>query len=682
MHLLNHLKLRSSVFVPSLVLILIFGWACSDAAEPIGTIAGPTALSEYSLDELKVLIIAGNRQTGAPGNALSENLMVQVVDARGQGVAGVPLAWRLQRTDQGSIETTTVATDADGKSSNRWVLGSDLGKQYLDVRVRARNGHRTTFTAIASDTVADTEDPEQKESENDDADGADPSSWDFVVQDTSVVGNVTVPEGETWLFGANVEVEGNVIVRGTLAMRPGSSLRFLGANPNRYVGGGMGYEARFDGDTGLWVVRSGALDIQGTPKKGWTRSGMHATWAASDEMYIAPTATGEYEPRRWYAGDPVPRIDPRAPAAEVVNVTRDIVIEGPGHIHIHSGRAQRIEYVQLRRMGVSSNGGPVLGRYALHLHHGGDGTRGSIVRGVASVEAGGRNFVPHESHGVTMIDNVVVNSLGTGLWWDFGDHTNDLLVDSMAVLGVYLPQSLSGVKETEDGYSLGGGRNMEIRNSVASGVRGSAVHTVGFEWPNGGQIGSPAVWTFDQGNVAHNNSGPGLRFWTNLAEQHVVENYVGYRNGSTSNRLGRYPGAEVGAYLSMVRFRNIVMLGEHLDQHASARVGAGHTGLTIESPDAPAISVGARKLTEGAYWTVENCTLSSGDGHPLIYVKEPAERGHPWLAVLRNCNVTPDDVVFEKLNGGNEGSHIILEHRDGRRWEIRVQGGRKVVTTS
>ena len=633
------------------------------------------------------------------GCELAELLPTEPVDNLELAVASVTVTPGELGLDPDSANVGTVqakAFDAEGKeipkpptdftwsSSDDAIavvneLGEVLALSEGDAVISAAlAAHRGSATVNVRRTAVVTDPPTEEEEE----DSPDPSSWDFVVQDTSVVGNVTVPEGETWLFGANVEVEGNVIVRGTLAMRPGSSLRFLGADPDAYVGGGMEYEARFDGDTGLWVVRSGALDIQGTPKKGWTRSGMHATWAASDEMYIAPTATGEYEPRRWYAGDPVPRIDPRAPAAEVVNVTRDIVIEGPGHIHIHSGRAQRIEYVQLRRMGVSSNGGPVLGRYALHLHHGGDGTRGSIVRGVASVEAGGRNFVPHESHGVTMIDNVVVNSLGTGLWWDFGDHTNDLLVDSMAVLGVYLPQSLSGVKETEDGYSLGGGRNMEIRNSVASGVRGSAVHTVGFEWPNGGQIGSPAVWTFDQGNVAHNNSGPGLRFWTNLAEQHVVENYVGYRNGSTSSRLGRYPGAEVGAYLSMVRFRNIVMLGEHLDQHASARVGAGHTGLTIESPDAPAISVGARKLTEGAYWTVENCTLSSGDGHPLIYVKEPADRGHPWLAVLRNCNVTPDDVVFEKLNGGNEGSHIILEHRDGRRWEIRVQGGRKVVTTS
>ena len=91
----------------------------------------------------------------------------------------------------------------------------------------------------------------------------------------------------------------------------------------------MAWDAsRFQNDIGLWVVRSGALDIRGTPKKGWTRRGMHATWARTDEMYIAPTSMDDYEVRRWYAGDPIPRIDPRVPAAEIVNVTRDIVIEG------------------------------------------------------------------------------------------------------------------------------------------------------------------------------------------------------------------------------------------------------------------------------------------------------------------------------------------------------------------
>jgi hypothetical protein len=104
-----------------------------------------------------------------------------------------------------------------------------------------------------------------------------------------------------------------------------------------------------------------------------------------------------------------------------MNVTRDCQIEGPGHIHIHSSgaAAHRVRHAAPHghrqaeyRTGVTS------GRYALHLHHGGDGMRGTVVRGVAAIESRGRVFVPHASHGITFIDNVAVNSWAEAFWWD------------------------------------------------------------------------------------------------------------------------------------------------------------------------------------------------------------------------------------------------------------------------
>ncbi len=670
--------------------ILVAGLACSDASDMISPEV-TTAESTVFPQGITLRALDGNRQTVAPEGSLSEDLVVRVVDRNGRGVPGVPLRWRLQRRDQGSIAETSMVTDANGEASNQWTVGDHVGRQYLDVRIFLIGGDRITFSAIVSDSADDSdsddqeqeeEEPEEEEQEEEteeeeepEEDRPDTGEYDFVLQDTVVEGrNVVVPEGETWLVGGNVEVErANVIVRGTLAMRPGSSLKFSGATPNQYVGGGMMYEQRFDRDWGMWVVRSGALDIRGTPKKGWTRNGMHSTWASSDEMYVAPTAEDDTRVRRWYAGSPIPRVDPRAPAAEVVNVTRDIVIEGPGHIHIHSRRPQRIEYVQLRGLGISNGAsrGAVLGRYSLHMHHGEDGTRGTSIRGVAVVDARGKAFVPHMSHGITMTDNVVVNAYGSGLWWDLLDQTNDLLVDSMAVLGVEMPRSVSGVQSQEDGYTLGFGRNMEVRNSFAAGVAGGRL-AVGFDWPGVPDQRSPGpqIWTFDQGNVAHNNTGGGLRFWFNNPTEHVVRDYVGYRNGDG--------GVHDGAYRNRTVYQDVLLLGNSWVQHANARAGKVYRNIRVVS-DGHAMVAGHRRLPAEEPLIVEGCSLEAAPGFSKVYVSAPQRATDPWRVHFRQCNLTPEDIQFASLRGGNDGSRILIDHTDGRRWEIEVSNGRRIV---
>jgi hypothetical protein len=499
-----------------------------------------------------------------------------------------------------------------------------------------------------------------------DTDGAEQADeWDNVIADVSVSGDVVVPEGETWLFGANVEVAGNVVVHGTLAMRPGSGLKFIGADPAQYVGGGMTFGPGLERDIGLWVGPTGRLDIAGTPKQGWNRTGTHSTWAPDDEYWIAPTDVGDYEPKRWYPGDPIPQVDPRVPAAEVVNVTRDIVIEGPGHIHIHAHHPQRIEYVRLEKMGIATGSGPVLGRYALHLHHGGDATRGTIIQGVAAVNSGGRVFVPHETHGVTMVDNVSVNSYAAAFWWDEGDNTNDLLVDRLAVLGVNPGDRYDGTARF-DGALLGSGLNVEIRNSVIAGVCCNKLSTA-FSWISGGKAPDP-VWIFERGNLAHNNTGPGARFWTNLKHDHTIFDYISYRNDEG--------GVQGGAYKNAVRYDDMLMVDDYVFQNASARVGASYTNFQVFNSLGPAFVVGKRNLGSDTHLPVEDCVLEAGAGHPKVYIEDG---NNPWLAHFVRCGVTPDDIEFETLTGGNDGTHILIDHEDGRKWEIRIENGQKIV---
>jgi hypothetical protein len=511
--------------------------------------------------------------------------------------------------------------------------------------------------------------------------------WHRVLADTLVRGDVVVPDGEAWLIGPRVRIEGNLrTVSGTIAMRPGSSLHLLGADPAEYVGGGMHYEDGFARDIGVWVGGHGArgvLDIQCTPKQGWNRTGQHPTWEPADEYWIAPTDAEDFTPRRWNPGDPVPQVDPRVPAAEVVNVTRDCLIEGPGHIHIHSRRPSRIEYVRLEGLGVAIQDGrrdpAETGRYALHLHMQGEGSRGTVIRGVAAVNSRGRVFVPHSSHGVTMLDNVSLNSWAHGFWWDPGDHTNDVLVDGLAVIGMNCPICSGG--GWPDLIELAEGTNMTIRNSVAAG--GSSRAANGFVWLGSGSSNrAPAVWAFEQGNVAHNNRGAGVRFWTNTRQPHVTSGFVTYRNGLA--------GIFNGAYRNSNRYSDVVSFEDGSEGRGRAAGIHHHTNshmqdnddgparyerVHIISPGGPALLAQGRALPATTYLEVIDSVLESAPGFPTVHLRRG---GHPWLAHFIRSGVTPDDFAFD-LEGA-EGTHILIDHEDGRRWEIHIQGGRKIVT--
>jgi hypothetical protein len=500
--------------------------------------------------------------------------------------------------------------------------------------------------------------------------------WDRVLADTVVQGNVVVPAGERWLIGQNVEVAGNVLVQdATVAMRPGSSLKFLG-NMAQYTGGpNMHYDPSVDQDWGLWVWGTGQLDVSCTPKQSWNRTGSHATWRADDEYWISPTAAGDYWPRRWSPGDAVPQADPRVPAAEVMNITRDCVIEGPGHIHINSSVPQRIEYVELRGLGVwTAERDLTTGRYGLHLHMMGDGSRGTLVRGVSAIDSRGRVFVAHTSHGVTFEDLVSVNSWGTGMWWDPGHRTDDFVAERIAISGVNLPRSVSGSTPRGNAIALGSGTNMTIRNSAVSGASGSD-RSNGFDWNTLEVHRNPAKWTFDQGNVAHNNQGRGIRFWFNDNDAHHVQNHTSYNNGAFC--------LENGAYANAVRYTNVLCLNEGAFHQTSARsseLGAsGYHNVEIIASDGPALQTGHRRLDASDYLEVVDSKLVPAAGHPKVLVRD-SDR-FPFRAVFRRSGMTPADIVWESYDGpGNDGSHVIIEHEDGRVWDLRVSSGKLSVT--
>jgi hypothetical protein len=104
------------------------------------------------------------------------------------------------------------------------------------------------------------------------------------------------------------------------------------------------------------------------------------------------------------------------------------------------------------------------------------------------------------------------------------------------------------------GFNLGMGHGNTIRNSTAVGTGGTA-GSAGFGWPEdaGQNLPGNGVWTFNQGNVSHNNHDDGLFAWQNTDTLHDVSNFVSYHNGSY--------GIEHGAYINSYRYADAILYG-------------------------------------------------------------------------------------------------------------------------
>lgn len=407
---------------------------------------------------------------------------------------------------------------------------------------------------------------------------------DRILEDETISG-FYVPAGETWELRGLVQTDANVIVDGKLRMRGGSTLRFINVNELAFVGGGMD---PLSTDVGLWVMHEGELDVVGTPRAGWNRTGSDPSWLPGDELIMAPTARGDYDGFTSYTmGDPVPSVTLPAPwhsiSAEVMNLTRDVVIEGtPGgraHIFIRSDKPQVIRHARIRHMGPQQATGPggdpevVLGRYGLHFHHCMNGSRGTVVDGVVITDTGAHAFVPHVSHGITFLDCVAYNVQNDAYWWDRQDITHDVTYDGCLAARVWWPDHHPSIT----GFLLGRGSNTTIRNCCAVGILGGQNASC-FHWTSKANQ-APNVWNFSD-NVGHNCDTHGVFTWQNTPTIHLVANSILYRNGDSGIDHGAYatPGYH---YENLLLFEN---------EKVGVQVHAGHGQKPPDRPDGYGLS--------------------------------------------------------------------------------------------
>lgn len=418
------------------------------------------------------------------------------------------------------------------------------------------------------------------------------SEFDHVFSGSVSENGFTVPEGETWAFDPDtdttVQTDANVVVEGTLEMKPSSedvthTLKFTDVDETQFVGGGMEV---LESDVGLWVVENGQLDLQGTEKAGWNRTGDDPTWNSTDEIRVVPNEKGDTTTfSEFTLGSEVPSVtapDGSEHKTEVFNLTRNVKIHGggenpPDEILSDNGRAhviclacnkpQTIEYVEFRWLGPrepddrdKTDGRR--GRYPLHFHHSNDGTRGTEVIGTVVRDSGSRAYVPHTSHGITFRDTISFDVYESAYWWDSNDETHDLLYDHTASFFTRDYPNYRGY--SLDGYTLGEGINMTVRDSVVAGMQGKSVNSGGFHWPSKANLGNN-VWNFEN-NVAHNNRHNGISVWQNDANDHVVKDFVSYNNMNGINH---------GAYRNSYQFIDGLLFGNNngIVQHALSSGG-------------------------------------------------------------------------------------------------------------
>jgi hypothetical protein len=178
------------------------------------------------------------------------------------------------------------------------------------------------------------------------------------------------------------------------------------------------------------------------------------------------------------------------------------------------------------------------------------------------------------------------------------DASNDIMVDRLAVSGVHLPRSVTGSTSQVDGIALRHGERMTCATAwsrVCAAAR-SATASTGTR-PRASRTNH--VWTFDRGNVAHNNEGSGLRFWNNILGAARDVDVVTYRNGI---------GVENGAYANANFFEGMLLVDDVLFAQASGRALDGRP-QTFRNVSAPELRIGHVRLEARAWQQYERLHL-------------------------------------------------------------------------
>ena len=481
----------------------------------------------------------------------------------------------------------------------------------------------------------------------------------------------TVPEGELWTFDADttttLEVSGNVIVRGVLQMTPVSAdiehtLRFIDIDEEAFVGGGFEPVAS---DVGLWVAGAGRLDLQGTEKASWDYE-YDSSWTG-DEVIAAPNSLGDYESFETVTA--TPPTNALGYATELMNLTRNVRIEGTpegySHVFVRSSSPQTIRFVAIRYVGPDPEEfaeNDSTGRYGLHFHHSGDGSRGTIVEGVVIRDTANHAFVPHASHGITFRDTIAFDVASEAYWWDDPpeddlenpiNDTEDLTYER--AIAARVVGASGGNNHRLAAFYLGRGTNVTVTDSVAVGLQQErGADRSGFLWPEN----SEATWTFTN-NIAHNNETNGIFVWQNNELTHLIEGFTAYYNDQA--------GINHGAYRNAYEYRDVRLLenGTAIISHALGKAGPTTDTQVWEDvgTDGGAMLIERHNLDADAPVRFLRCDLAE------VVVQD--DGSEPGLYDFIECGLEPAD--FD-LDDAHRRTIIRVQRADGTAYSLTGAG--------
>jgi PKD repeat protein len=173
-----------------------------------------------------IIALSGDDQTAPAGTALSQPLVIQVSDAFGNPIAGVPISWAAE--GGGSVSEAFNQTDADGRASVQRTLGPTAGIQTTMATSEGLAGSPVTFTHTATagsaaglSIVSGNEQTGQAGTE---------LPGDLVVRLVDAAGNGVPGAAVTWVVGTG---GGRVSPENTVTDEAGrtSSRLTLGPNP-------------------------------------------------------------------------------------------------------------------------------------------------------------------------------------------------------------------------------------------------------------------------------------------------------------------------------------------------------------------------------------------------------------------------------------------------------------------
>lgn len=128
-HTNPHPAMRASPFRTIASVLLLFVLAACAGDGPAG-IAPEEGISTSTLKGIQLDLVSGGGQTGAPGQALAEPVVVRVTDRKGAPVVNGMLNFIPPR--DGGVDPRQARTDAQGYARATWTLGS-VGAQAMRV---------------------------------------------------------------------------------------------------------------------------------------------------------------------------------------------------------------------------------------------------------------------------------------------------------------------------------------------------------------------------------------------------------------------------------------------------------------------------------------------------------------------------------------------------------------------